>query len=286
MKALKIILLSSLCVFTLALWGQVNTGDYTEILLKTGYTVRGKVVELVPGEHLTLQTIDGSTITYPTSEIEAYGKGAKQKSAGHGSSGTSFNPESLRLLAHLGFGSVGVTKSDNDTKSVFKFPALVGIGAMYKLDTLLSLHADLNYERKGYKISYLQQLYYSDSSISVSYKQKLNYLTIPLYAGVNFAYEDLIIYGQLGPYVSLLLKQKTDDSNSSYIDHHSFDYGFLIGVGIEIPFDKQISFRAGLRYTRGVRKVINYAGYQSDLDSKIRNKSFLINGSLVYRLHK
>ena len=265
-------MLSSLCVFTLALWGQVNTGDYTEILLKTGYTVRGKVVEFVPGESLTLQTIDGSTITYQTTEIEAYGKGAKPRPGGLGSSGTQFDPESFRLLAHLGFGSVGVTKSDNDTKSVFKFPALIGVGAMYKLDTLFSLHADLNFERKGYKVG-------------DAYKQKLNYLTIPIYGGVNFPYENLIIYGQLGPYVSLLLKEKTDEDNYSYASHRSFDYGFLIGVGVEIPFDSQISFRAGVRHTRSVRKITDYDGYyNSPFDSKIKNKAFLINGSLVYKL--
>ncbi|MFP4471549.1 MAG: porin family protein [Bacteroidales bacterium] len=284
MNKLKLIMLGSLCVFTLALWGQVNTGEYTEILLKTGYTVRGKVVEFVPNERLTLQTIDGSTITYPTSEIETYGKGAKPKDGGSKSSGLQINPEKVRLLAHLGFGTTGVTKNDNDTRSVFKFPALIGIGAMYKLDTLFSLHADLNFERKGYKISYLQHSYYSDTSMPVSYKQKLNYLTIPLYAGVNFPYENLIIYGQLGPYVSLLLKEKTDDDTYSYASHRSFDYGILIGVGVEIPFDSQISFRAGLRFTRSIRKISDYSGYYSSFDSDMKNKALLINGGVVYRL--
>jgi opacity protein-like surface antigen len=271
MKILKLIILSSLCVFTLALWGQVNTGEYTEILLKTGYTVRGKVLEFVPNERLTLQTIDGSTITYQTSEIEAYGKGAKPKASGSQSSGAQFNAKNFRMLAYFGFGTTGVTKNDYDTKLVFKFPALIGIGAMYKLDTLFSLHADLNFERKGFRAG-------------DTYNQKLSYLTLPLYGGVNFPYENLIIYGQLGPYVSLLLKEKTDDDNYSYSSYRSFDYGFLIGVGVEIPFDDKISFRAGLRYTRGIRKISDSYGYYSSLDSKMKNKSLLINGSLVYKL--
>lgn len=286
MKKLKIILVSSLCVFTLTLWSQVNPGDYTQILLKTGYLVRGKVVEFIPGEKITLQTIDGSSITYNTSEIEAYGKSAKPKSGGSGSglSAANFNPENFQLMAHIGFGISGVTKSDNDTKSVFKFPSIIGVGTMYKLDTIFSLHADLNYERKGYKISYLYEPHYSDTLISISYKQKLNYLTLPIYAGVNFAYEGLIIYGQLGPYVSLLLKEKTGEDTYSYASHRSFDFGFLIGVGVEIPFDSQISFRAGLRYTRSIRKITDYYSYYSSFDPKIKNKALLTNGSLVYKL--
>ena len=147
---------------------QVTTGDYTQILLKTGYIVKGKVTAFSPGESLTLQTIDGSTITYPTSEIEAYGKGAKPKSGGSSSSrstGSQFNTDNIRLMANLGFGVTGATKSDLDTKSVFKFPSLLGVGIKYNVDTMISLHADLNYERKGYKME----------DRSSDFKRSLNY---------------------------------------------------------------------------------------------------------------
>lgn len=286
MKALKIILLSSLCVFTLALWGQVNTGEYTEILLKTGYTVRGKVVEFTPGESLTLQTIDGSTITYPTSEIEAYGKGAKPKAGGNRSSGSQFNPENFRLFAHFGFGTSGATKSDSDTKSIFRFPSLIGIGAMLKIDDMFSLHADVNYELKGYKISTVVRQN-SNKYEEISYKQKLNYLTIPVYACVSVPYENFIFYGQLGPYAGLLLREQKDDVTTfMWNNHRAFDFGFLIGAGIVIPFNDHIGFRAGLRYTRGVKKITEeaYNYNYPDIDAKIKNRSFAINGSLVYRL--
>jgi len=267
---------------TAELSAQVNTGAYTQILLKTGYIVRGKVVEFTPGETITLQTMDGSTITYTTSEIEAYGKGAKPKTGGSQSksSGSHFNPDNLRLLAHLGFGTSGATKSDNDTKSVFKFPSLFGLGIKYNLDTMFSLHADLNLERKGYKITNGQ----------ADYKQKFTYLTIPLYAGINFPYEDLIIFAQAGPYVGLLLKEKIKDDNSStsnyYINgHRSFDYGFLLAAGVEIPFNEQISLQGKLRYTRGMRKIMDdYYSYYQTIDSKMKNRSFSAVVSLVYKL--
>lgn len=256
---------------TAELSAQVNTGDYTQILLKTGYTVRGKVVDFTPGETITLQTLDGSTITYATSEIEAYGKGAKPTAGSSKPSGVQFNSDNFRLMAHLGFGPSGATKNDYDTKSVFKFPSLLGVGAKYNVDTMFSLHADLNYERKGYKME----------SKSYDFRQSLNYLTLPLYIGLNFPYQNLTFFGQAGPYVGLLLKEKIKDDNSSgwsyyYGDHRAFDYGFLLGVGVEIPFNEQISFRAGLRYTRGLQKVSDYGN--------IKNRSFNAVGSLVYKL--
>lgn len=271
---------------TAELGAQVNTGDYTQILLKTGYTVRGKVVDFTPGQSITLQTLDGSTITYTTAEIEAYGKGAKPKAGGSKSSEAQFNPDNFRMMAHLGFGTSGATKSDYDTKSVFKFPALLGVGIKYNVDTMFSLHADLNFERKGYKISYSSYYSYSDTTYSYSYKQKLSYLTIPLYAGVNVPYQDLIFFAQAGPYVGLLLKEKTDEGDYSN-GHRSFDYGLLLGAGVEIPFNEQISFQGKLRYTRGVRKVMgDYYGFysQNTIDKKIKNRSFSAVVSLVYKL--
>ena len=279
------VLVLLLGLVTAELSAQVNTGDYTQVLLKTGYIVRGKVVEFTPGESITLQTVDGSTITYATSDIEAYGKGAKPKSGGSNSksSGSQFNPDKLRLMAHLGLGTSGATKSDYDTKSVFKFPSLFGVGIKYNLDDMFSLHADLNLERKGYKISYTQKDY-NGQTYPVSYKQKFTYLTIPLYAGVNFPYEDLIIFAQAGPYVGLLLKEKTDEGDYSH-GHRSFDYGFLLAAGVEIPFNEQISLQGKLRYTRGVRKIMDdYYSYYQTMDNKIKNRSFSAVVSLVYKL--
>jgi opacity protein-like surface antigen len=268
----KLALLTLVLSFAAAeLSAQVNTGDYTQILLKTGYAVRGKVVAFTPGETITLQTLDGSTITYATSEIETYGKGAKPTAGGSKPPVVQFNRDNFRIMAHLGFGTSGATKSDYDTKSVFKFPSLLGVGVKYNVDTMFSLHADLNYERKGHKMK----------NKSYDFRQSLNYLTLPLYIGLNFPYENLIVFAQAGPYVGLLLKEKIKDDNSSawgyyYRSHRAFDYGFLLGVGVEIPFNDQISFRAGLRYTRGLHKISDYG--------KIKNRSFNAVGSLVYRL--
>lgn len=247
---------------------QVSIGDYTQVLLKNGYTVKGKVIAFAPDESITLQMQDGDTITYQTADIEAYGKGAKPSFGGINGN-AQFNPDNLRLVANLGFGTTSTTNKDFDTKSVFKFPALIGFGISYKVDKLISLHADLNLERKGYKIDEKE----------IELKKSISYLTLPIYAGINFPLENLIFFAQAGPYIGVLVKEKlkVESYGPSYgyysylISPKSFDIGFLLAAGVEIPFNEQISIRAGLRFAqsfRGTNKV----------------KSFNALLSLAYRL--
>lgn len=278
MTKLQILLISSLCVFTLAVSGQVNTGDFTEIYLKTGYRVKGKVIEINKGETITLETLDGTTISYQYDEIETFGRAPKQKSTSLGINKLDISMDDIQLMAQLGMGFAGSTNSDFnnfDSKSTFKVPALIGVRAKYSIDTMLALNADLNYERKGYRIF--------DNSEKI-YSQSLNYITLPLYAGINYPYESMTFYGHLGPYVGLLIGENTkyeDNSGSNtynwyYRGHRTIDLGWFIAAGIQIPYNQEMSFRAGIRYSRGFSNA-NY-------DNALKNKTFLATGSLLYNL--
>jgi len=257
-----------LCLASAELSAQVSIGDYTQILLKSGYTIKGKVLAFDPEVSIILQMQDGDSITYQTADIEAYGKGAKP-SFGGSNGNAQFNPDNMRLVANLGFGTTSTTNKDFDTKSVFKFPALIGFGISYKVDKLISLHADLNFERKGYKIDEKE----------IEFKTSLSYLTLPIYAGINFPLENLIFFAQAGPYIGVLLKEKekVESYEFSYGYYYyfnsqkSFDIGFLLAAGLEIPFNEQISIRAGLRYAQSFRGT-----------NKIKSFNALL--SLAYRL--
>lgn len=265
---IKFVVLMLLCIASTELSAQVNTGDYTQVLLKSGYTVKGKVLAIEPDESITLQTMNGDTITYQSSEIEAYSKGTESS---FGVGYAQFNPDNFRLVAHLGFGTTSTTKKEVDTKSVFKFPAQLGVGVIYNVDELISLHADLNFERKGYKID----------KEEIKLKKSLSYLTLPIYVGINFPYENLIFFAQAGPYIGVLLKEAESDKPSFgyfnyyyYYPQKTLDIGFLLAAGVEIPFNEQISIRAGLRYAQSLRGTDN---------TKMKIKSFNALVSMVYR---
>ncbi len=270
MKLLKLFGIGLFCLFCNIALSQVNKGDYTEILLKSGYTIRGKVIENIPNEKLTLETMDGTKISYRYDEIEKFGKQTSQTKKSSLPSGFSMQDKQLSLLANVGIGLSGLTNKKEcygcDPKSVFKIPALLGIGVKIDLDTLFSLHGELNFERKGYEISL-----FSEES-----KYQLSYLALPLYATINLPYENLIIFGQAGAYTALKIKEKDNDSNYSYIRHKNLDFGWLIGAGIEIPFQDQISIRVQLRHTRGLLSALD--------DIKMRNRTFLGMVSAIYQL--
>ncbi|NCU31894.1 MAG: PorT family protein [Candidatus Moranbacteria bacterium] len=274
MKLLKLFGVGLFCFFCNIAISQISKGDYTEILLKSGYTVRGKVIENVQGEKLTLETLDGTNISYRYDEIEKFGKQTGKSKKSTVASGFSLQDKQLSFLANVGIGLSGLTNKKEcygcEPKSVFKFPALFGFGVKVDLDTLFSLNGELNFERKGYKIT----------SSSEESKFQLSYLTLPLYATINLPYENLIIFGQAGGYAALKLKekQKDDDShyNSSYNRHKDIDFGWLIGAGIEIPYQEQIKVRAQLRHARGFRRALD--------DIKMRNSTFLGLISVIYQL--
>jgi opacity protein-like surface antigen len=276
MTKLKTLLISSLCVFTLAVSGQVNTGDFTEIYLKSGYRVKGKVIAINKGETITLETIDGTEISYQYDEIESFGRAPKQQSNSQSNNKLQVSMDDIQFMAQLGIGFAGSTNSDFnnfESKSTFKFPALIGVRAKYSIDTMFALNADLNYERKGYSIF--------DNSEKI-YSQSLNYITLPLYAGINYPYEGMTFYGHLGPYIGLLIGEKTkyEENSSSYTNnwyyygHRTIDLGWFIAAGIKIPYNQEMSFRAGIRYSRGFSNT-NY-------DDAMKNKMFLVTGSLLY----
>ncbi len=276
MTKLKILLISTLCVFTLAVSGQVNTGEFTEIYLKSGYKVKGKVIEINKGETITLETIDGTKISYHYDEIETFGRAPKQKANSIEMPKLKVDMDDIQFLAQLGIGFAGSTNSDYnnfETKSTFKFPALIGVRAKYSIDTMFALNADLNYERKGYSIF--------DNSEKI-YSQSLSYITLPMYAGINYPYEGMTFYGHLGPYVGFLIGEniKYEDNSSNFNNnryfygHRFIDIGWFIAAGIQIPYNQEMSFRTGIRYSRGFSNT-NY-------DDAMKNKTFLVTGSLLY----
>lgn len=274
MKKILMIVASVMITINCIAWEQVNIGDHTEILLKTGYLVRGQVIENVPGEMITLETLDGTRITYQYTEIESIGRGVRQKSKRSFTIDYPFSEMKLHLTANVGFGITGITNKDKcygcDPKSSFKFPALFGVGIKADHDTLFSVHADLNFERKGYKFS----------SSSGDYIQKLNYLTLPLYLSINYPYDNLIIVGHAGIYTSIKLNENLKHDHDNYYywhsDHNNFDIGWLIGAGVELPYDDQISLRTQLRYARGLRRAPEYY--------KMKNRSLIVLIGVVYSL--
>lgn len=276
MTKLKILLISSLCVFTLAVSGQVSTGEFTEIYLKSGYRVKGKVIEINKGETITLETIDGTKISYNYDEIETFGRAPEQKPNSIEMPKLKIDMDEIQFMAQLGIGFAGSTNLDYnnfESKSTFKFPALIGVRAKYSIDTMFAFNADLNYERKGYRVF--------DNSEKI-YSQSLNYITLPLYAGINYPYEGMTFYGHLGPYIGFLIAEKTKyednsigfNNNRYFYDHKFIDIGWFIAVGIQIPYNQEMSFRAGIRYSRGFSNTNNY--------DALKNKTFLAMGSLLY----
>ncbi len=109
----------------------------------------------------------------------------------------------------------------------------IGVTAEFPINELFSFETGLLLSQKGYKY---------DGAWG-DYTVNLNYLEVPLLGKATFDLGDLMIYGQLGPYVGFGLtgKFKSDDEEDDIEwgsddddDFKRLDFGLNIGAGVQV----------------------------------------------------
>lgn len=167
-----------------------------------------------------------------------------------------------------------LAKDDNETYSddfAMKPGFHLGVTAEFPVTEMIYFETGLIFSQKGYK-------YDGDFG---DFTVNLNYLEIPLMGKALFDLGDLMVYGQLGPYIGLGLtgKYKNDDDedidwgSDDDDDYKRLDFGLNIGAGIQIN-----NITIGASYGLGLMNIspIDRGGFQ------INNR--VIGVSLGYKL--
>lgn len=203
---------------------------------------------------------------------------------------------------------LGVTMAWNTGKKLVgnyseKFGANAGLIFGYRLDKTVSLQTGFQFQQKGYAFSdssYYNHRYATDLKKSgrfVDSNVNLDYMTVPL--KVNFSFgEKIALYVDLGIYAEFLLnanctgttikeyRNGSDYRKEKYNLHDAVegyyepvDFGFLGGLGIQIPIRDKIKFDLGIQYENGSKNILkkpgeyDFKGYYDDRSFKNRSLS-------------
>jgi len=168
---------------------------------------------------------------------------------------------SASIAQFTGGGGVGVNLSNLRGSSVDNSEMLIGynigIFANYAMDDaisgdfgeMFSIQAELNVQQKGATLDF--PIINSEGTFdTVSAKQSFTYVQVPVLAKLSFGDPRGVTgFGELGLYGAGLFglsvdgKKSYDHDNDTgtderkYRDEYSgFDYGFVVGAGVKIPF--------------------------------------------------
>lgn len=188
-----------------------------------------------------------------------------------------------RVGIKAGVGLANVTGSATDgSKNLFVFGA--GVMAETSFSSLVSFHPELLYSQKGTKYSFSSSYTYNglSSSENQAGQIRLSYLDLPLPVRLKAAGA----FFEVGPQLGLLLAQKseattttvqsyntgipvtttTTSSSTSTAGTRTFDVGYVIGLGYQLPQGLEV----GVRYNGGISDL---SSHNSSSD-KTRNSVF------------
>jgi len=177
---------------------------------------------------------------------------------------TAFSQE-LGIRVGANFANVSGIEDINTSS---KFNMTVGVFAVIHFGNF-GLNPEVIYEGRGFK--------YEESGVTL--KQKLSYITVPVYLNYYLLNEKLYI--QAGPYFGFLMNADLGVSGSLGIlagdnkdQFKSVDYGLGVGAGVNLG-----RFDVGLRYNLGLGNIAEESG-----DSSIKNR--VLNVHMGFKIIK
>jgi hypothetical protein len=185
-----------------------------------------------------------------------------------------------------------------DTHGKLISPQLGITGALF-FTPRFSINAEANYEKKGGKFN------------SYEIQTNLNYVAMPVFIKYAF-FKDPQIYIYGGGYASYLVSANTKGlfeifEESKEINENiktnmtSFDYGFLVGFGVQGRFNRSADIFLDLRYCQGLYNIDNRTAdhrynfndpelnnyfYNVDKPKDVYNRSFMLTTGMYFYLIK
>lgn len=135
----------------------------------------------------------------------------------------------------------------------------VGVSADYFFNRQWSLKVKAIYDQKGWGDGY-----YTDYSGNTIYgiNYKLNYITVPVLAGLHFGRTGNV-YLNFGPYIGFLLNASDNIGETNLKqDFNSVDGGVDVGIGFQIPVARSTKFFIEFD---GQGSVVNLQSYGSSI---------------------
>lgn len=157
----------------------------------------------------------------------------------------------------------GLNIATNDGLDGLHFGMNVGVSFDCYLSDRWSVKAKLLYDPKGWEKSHFSSrntLYFSVIN-SENIKYDLDYLTIPVTAGLHFG-KRRNGYIHMGPYVGLLIdSEKTKSKHNYKVGFYDFDWGINLGLGFEVPILDATKLFFEYDTQAGVSNVVKNGGY-------------------------
>lgn len=174
-----------------------------------------------------------------------------------------------------------VTWYNNPTKRLYLFrPAIIwGIKGQYDIKSWFSLCTEINYERKGRNINFVNSIL-SDPSTpetnpTFNFKGTMDYIVLPVMAKFKLGKKRTRCFIDVGSYGGYFLE--SGGRNSPY-NCNLIDIGLVTGLGIDIAIRKHFQFSIEARNSIGIRKIL-----KSDIINS-KNESFALLLGLAYKI--
>ncbi len=199
----------------------------------------------------------------------AYGDDAKPLMAYAALTGFGMPEEEAALWAY-----------DVDVSKKMRIGAAFGGFIEYSINDNFAIQPEFLYTMKGVKGEFEEEDPYTGETVKVKGTIKLNYLEIPVLAKLSIPTQGSIkpVF-LLGPALALKLSAKTkgeakgetiDESGSEDIssDVKDFDFGVVVGAGVDYELASGGKVTVDGRYTLGLTNVSDIEGAEEDLDAK------------------
>lgn len=167
-----------------------------------------------------------------------------------------------------------LSKYTGDSSEGFKygFDFLVGFGFEMPINDNFSLLANVNYERKTSKTSFIDEINYDPISGGYNYEEapakvRMHYITVPVNAKYYFGSKKNF-FVQAGPYVGFFIddtfffdgKEQTMEIAGGS-DFKMLDLGLSSGVGVQFKTDDKHQVSLSLRNNLGLSNISDMSGY-------------------------
>jgi hypothetical protein len=131
----------------------------------------------------------------------------------------------------------------------------------------LSLLTELHYIQKGYAVTLpvTTPVFPEGTGEYITFKTRLDYLSIPIMAKVRYETESLTPYIFAGPRFDFLLSQ-----HDNAVDYLSTDIGAALGIGVEFSFESSPQVLIEGRFSPSFKNAYEHPNLT------VKNKSFEI----------
>jgi len=162
-----------------------------------------------------------------------------------------------------------------------------GFAVQYAVKPRFSVRIEANYERKGFSYSFSYTDVNANSLGTGNQSFYFDYITLPLLAKFDLTKNKVKLYTNGGIYVGYLVRCGSQTSSSgpqstiSPSDYMRTDYGFIGGLGLDIPIMQHVALLLEARENLGIAAITK--GGAGSIENP-RNQSVALMIGIRYKL--